>query len=158
MFRATIIECRLRPPAVVTSTTMADFARLINSFLPAEQAVAVWDKLQSSPCKSSLGATGLLWLRLHAAVAARKPAGMADAAAAILEATPDLPSESKAFVLAALMAGHTLAGQPNLAAKAFQRHRGSLRASPDWQPIFSFLTAHALGPIGGAPSAGADNN
>jgi SAM-dependent methyltransferase len=158
MLRAALIECRLRLPAGVASSTMGSFARLINSFLPGEHAAAVWDKLESSPCKSRLDASELRWLQLHAAIAARQPSRIADAAAAILDTAPELSTDSKAYVLAALMAGRTLAGQPAMAVKAFQHHRASLRASPEWQPIFTFLSAHALGPMGGEPSPGADNN
>ncbi len=158
MLRAALVECRVRLPEGVVSHTMSDFARLLNAFLPSEQAVAVWRKLEASPCKSWLNESELRWLRLHAAVAARAPARMADAASAILDASPDLDSESRALALAALMAGRTLAGDRGKAAKAFQEHRDKLRSSMDWQPIFTFLSAHALGSIGGAPSSAGDNN
>jgi spermidine synthase len=158
MLRAALIECRVRLPAGVASSTMGDFARLVNSSLPSAQAVAVWEKLESSPCKSRLDASELRWLRLHAAIAAREASRIAAAAAVILGAEQELSSESRAFVLAALMAGHTLAGERGKAVKAFQEHRGKLRSSAEWQPIFTFLSAHALGSIGGTPSTESDNN
>ena len=147
MLRAAMVDCRLRLPKGVASSTMGDFARLINGFLPARQAAEVWDKLLASPCRAKLDPEDAQWLELHAAVAAREPRRIAEAADAILKG-PELRAETKAYVLAALMAGRILSGQSAQAVKAFQAHRGSLRAVPEWQPVFTFLAAHALGPIG----------
>ena len=55
------------------------------------------------------------------------------------------------------MAGHIVAGERGLALKAFNQHRGMLRAAAAWQPVFTFLSAHALGPMMGDASARADN-
>ena len=158
MLRAALIECRVRLPAGVAAASMSDFARLVNPFLPREQATAVWRKLESSPCISSLDASERRWLRLHAAVGARDPSGMGDAAAAILAADQELDGDSRTFVVAVLMAGRTVAGERSEAVKAFQTYRSRLRSTEGWKPIFTFLSAHALGPMGGDASSGSDNN
>ena len=150
MLRAGLIECRVVLPEGVASATMGDFARLINTFLPPKEAGDVWAKLLASPCKSRLDPSELRWLRLHAAVAAREPKRIAEAADAVLAGAPQLSSEAKAYVVSLLMAGRILNDQPALALKAFQAHRGALKGTPEWQPIFTFLSAHALGPIMGA--------
>ena len=150
MLRAALIECRVVLPEGVAAATMGEFARLINTFLPSEEAGAVWAKALSSPCRSRLHASDLRWLRLHAAVAAREPERIAEAADAVIAGAPQLSSEAKAYVVSLLMAGRILNHQPALALKAFQAHRGALKGTPEWQPVFTFLSAHALGPILGA--------
>jgi hypothetical protein len=40
-----------------------------------------------------------------------------------------------------------------LALKTFNQHRGKLKPAAAWQPVFTFLSAHALGPIMGASPA-----
>jgi len=158
MLRAALIDCRVALPAGVIRATLDHLARLVNSHLPKAQAMEVWAKLGSSPCRSKLDASEVRWMGLYAAVAAREHSRMAEQAAAILEREPDLAAESKAYALAAAMAGHTLAGERGRAVKAFNQHRGKLRPAASWQPVFTFLSAHALGPIMGAQSSPGDNN
>ena len=152
MLRAALVDCRIALPDGVLPATMDQLARLVNSHLPKAQAVDVWAKLAASPCKSKLTTSERRWMDLYTAVAAREPARMAMGATAILEAEPDLPAESKAYALAAAMAGYTLSGERGLALKAFNQHRSKLRPVVAWQPVFTFLSAHALGPIMGAPA------
>jgi spermidine synthase len=158
MLRGALVECRVELPEGIAVATMSDFARLINAFLPPEEAKPVWERLGKSPCSSRLDARDRRWLELHAAVAAREAGRMGDAAAAILETSPNLAPDTKAYVLAALMAGHIVSGQPALALKAFQVNRGGLRGIPEWQPVFSFLIEHASGPILGQGQAQGDSN
>ncbi|HZM34826.1 MAG TPA: fused MFS/spermidine synthase [Burkholderiales bacterium] len=153
MLRAAMVECRVLLPKGVASSSLRAFARLINGHLPGPQAAEVWEKLRASPCTARLDAQDLQWLELHAAIAAREPQRIAEAAEAILEASAELGADAKAYALAALMSGRILSGRPMLAAKAFRVHRNSLREVREWQPVFTFLGAHAFGPIGGTGDA-----
>ncbi|MGH8668692.1 MAG: hypothetical protein ACREUH_05610, partial [Burkholderiales bacterium] len=96
-------------------------------------------------------------LKLFAAVAARQPEKMAAHAEAILANEKDLPAGARAYALATLMAGRIVSGDRGAALKAFNKHRGNLKPAVSWQPAFTFLTAHALGPMVSGPSAKADN-
>ena len=157
MMRAVLIECRLPLAPGQIRPTLDHIARLVNSFLPKERASEVWAKLRASPCRSKLSASDLAWINLYSTVGARDAAAIAKAASAILDSEPDLLPESRAYALAAAMAGHIVAGERGLALKAFNQHRGMLRAAAAWQPVFTFLSAHALGPMMGDASARADN-
>jgi hypothetical protein len=100
----------------------------------------------------------LRWIGLYSAVAARDAPAMAEKAAAILDTETELSADDKAYALAALMAGHTVSGERALAVRAFREHRGGLRPAAAWQSTFTFLAAHALGPIMPAVSSSVDNN
>jgi predicted membrane-bound spermidine synthase len=157
MLRAALIDCRVAAPEGVLLATLDQVARLLNSHLPKAQAMEVWAKLASSPCSSRLDVSERRWMSLYSAIAARDASRMAKEAVAVLDAEPDLSAESKAYALAAAMAGHTLSGKRGLALKVFNQHRGKLRPVPAWQPVFTFLSAHALGPMMEVPSSRADN-
>jgi predicted membrane-bound spermidine synthase len=153
LLRATIVDCRAAASPGLLPIPLFDLARLTNGYLPARQAASIWSRLEASPCKARLDASTRRWLRLHAAVAARQPVRMAEAAAAILEAEPELRPDTRSYAVAVLMTGRMLAGQNSQAAKAFHQYRSTLRPDPQWQPVFTLLSAHALGPIRGEPVA-----
>jgi len=157
MMRAVLIECRLELAPGLIRPTLDHVARLVNSYLPKERATEVWAKLRASPCRGKLSASEQAWIDLYSALGARDAARIAQAASAILEREPDLSPESRAYALAAAMAGHILTGERGLAVKAFNQHRGKLQPAAAWQPVFTFLSAHALGPIMGEASTKADN-
>ena len=157
MMRAALIECRLALPPGMVSPTLAQVARLVNTYLPKDQAMEIWATLRASRCRSKLSVSEREWIALHSAVGARDAARMAPAAMAILDQEKDLSAESRAYALAASMAGYILSGERGLALKAFNQHRGKLQPAAAWQPVFTFLTAHALGPIAGPPSSKTDN-
>ena len=157
MMRAVLVECRLQLAPGLIRPTLDQVARLVNSFLPKERATEVWAKLRASPCRGKLSPSDRAWMDLYGMVGARDAAGIAKVASAILEREPDMLPESRAYVLAAAMAGHILTGERGLAVKAFNQHRGKLQPVAAWQPVFTFLSAHALGPMVGDVSARADN-
>jgi len=157
MLRAVLVECRLALAPGMIRPTLDHLARLVNSHLPKAPATEVWAKLRSSSCRSKLSVSDATWIDLYAAVGARDAERMAQAATAILDREPEVSAESRAYALAAAMAGHTLSGQRGLALKAFNQHRGKLQPAAAWQPVFTFLSAHALGPIMGEASTKADN-
>jgi spermidine synthase len=156
MLRAALLECRLELPPGVMAPTLDHVARLINAYLPRAQAMDFWAKVRSSPCQSKLSASERAWIDLYAAVGARDAAGMGQAASAILGQDGELSAESRAYVLAAAMAGYTVAGERGRAMKAFNQHRGKLQPAAAWQPVFTFLSAHALGPLIGDASSRSD--
>jgi hypothetical protein len=148
MLRAALMECRFALPEGAVPEALGEVARLVNSALPREQAKAVWQALESSRCLSRIEPADRTWIRLYAAVAARDAAAMAEVASRLL-AEQDLKPEFRAYALAALMAGRILTGERGLAVKAFQEHRGKLGGNRAWQPIFTFLSAHAFGSVYG---------
>jgi hypothetical protein len=83
---------------------------------------------------------------------------MATQAEAILAAEKDISADSRAYALATLMAGRILAGDRGAAVQAFQANRASLRPAASWQPVFTFLSAHALGPMVPQASSKGDNH
>jgi spermidine synthase len=148
MLRAALLECRFALPEGAVPEALGEVARLVNSALPREQATAVWRALESSRCLSRIEPADRTWIRLYAAVAARDAAAMAEVASRLL-AEQDLKPDFRAYALAALMAGRILTGERGLAVKAFQEHRGKLGQNRAWQPIFTFLSAHAFGSVYG---------
>ncbi|MGQ0544407.1 MAG: fused MFS/spermidine synthase [Betaproteobacteria bacterium] len=158
LLRSALFDCR---PALRDGTLaegLDRLARLTTVYLPKERAAAIWTKLSQSSCRGKLTADEARWLRLYTAVALRMPERMAAEAEAILEAEKEMSADFRAYAVAALMAGRILSGDRGAAVKAFQAHRGSLRPAPQWQPAFTFLSAHAFGPMGGAASGPGDNN
>jgi spermidine synthase len=143
LLRAALVDCRLQAPAGVLRGALADLAVLVNGHLPREQAELLWRRLQASPCAAALPVADRRWLELHAAVAARDVDAMGRIAEAVLAADDGLPSGLCAQAVAALMGGHVLAGRGGRAMQAFQAHRACLAQQPEWQPVFSFLVAHA---------------
>ena len=156
LLRAALIDCRVTPPEGVLQPLLDHVGRLVNPYLPRAQAMEVWAKVQGSPCKSKLSASEMRWVELYAAVGARAPERMAKAAAAVLDSEKDMAAESRAYALAALMTGRIVSGERGLAMKAFNEHRGKLRPAIAWQPVFTFLSAHGLGPILPAATSRAD--
>jgi hypothetical protein len=157
MLRAVLVDCRVQLAPGLIRPVLDHVARLVNTYLPKERATEVWAKLRASPCSAKLAASDRAWIDLYSAIGARDAARIARLASALLEREPDLAAESRAYALAAAMAGHILAGERGLAVKAFNQHRGKLQPAAAWQPVFTFLTAHALGPIIGEASSRADN-
>jgi hypothetical protein len=156
--RAALVDCSIVLPSGVLQAALDRPARLVSAYLPKAQAMEIWAKFRISRCASRLNASELRWIDLYSAVAARDASAMAEKAAAILDAETELSADDKAYALAALMAGHTVSGERALAVRAFTQHRGGLRAAAAWQPTFTFLAAHALGPIMPAGSSSVDNN
>jgi predicted membrane-bound spermidine synthase len=158
MVRLGFVECRTSGLApTVARDSLFQFARLTAAHLPKEEAAALWRTLEASPCARKIDASLSRWLGLYVAIAARDAAGMASRAGAILETETDLAPEGRAYALAALMAGRIVSGDRGAAAKAFQQHRKALKPSPVWQPVFTFLQGHAVGPIRASASPGSDN-
>jgi len=157
MMRAVLVDCRVQLAPGLIRPVLDHVARLVNTYLPKERATEVWAKLRASPCSAKLSASDRAWIDLYSAIGARDAARIAQRASGILEREPDLAAESRAYALAAAMAGHILAGERGLAMKAFNQHRGKLQPAAAWQPVFTFLTAHALGPIIGEASSRVDN-
>jgi spermidine synthase len=158
MLRASMIDCRTDVPAYVIGGTLQQLARLTLPYLPKKRAMQLWGMLHASRCSSTLPASERRWLRLYVAIAERSPGKMATTAAAVLVDEAGLTADAKAYALAALMSGQMLSGKRGAAVKAFQKYRGDLRPAAEWQPVFTFLSAHALGPMLAAPSGAGDNN
>ncbi|MDF3009391.1 MAG: Spermine synthase [Burkholderiales bacterium] len=156
--RAALVDCSIVLPSGVLQAVLDRPARLLSAYLPKAQAMEIWEKFRISRCTSRLNASESRWIGLYSAVAARDAPAMAEKAAAILDAETELSADDKAYALASLMAGHTVSGQRALAVRAFRQHRGGLRPAAAWQPTFTFLAAHALGPIMPTVLSSVDNN
>jgi SAM-dependent methyltransferase len=157
MLRAAMIDCKIDVRRGTLGASLDRLSRLINVGLPKHLATGVWDKLSGSRCRSKLDADEARWLELFAAIGARSPERIAAHAEAVLAEEKDLSADSRAYALAALMAGRVLSGDRGAALKAFNTHRGRLKPAVAWQPTFTFLSAHALGPMVGGASPRGDN-
>ncbi len=157
MLRAAMIDCKIDVRRGTLGASLDRLSRLINVGLPKHLATGVWDKLLGSRCRSKLDADEARWLELFAAIGARSPERIAAHAEAVLAEEKDLSADSRAYALAALMAGRVLSGDRGAALKAFNTHRGRLKPAVAWQPTFTFLSAHALGPMVGGTSPRGDN-
>jgi predicted membrane-bound spermidine synthase len=145
LLRATLLECTLQPPPSALRWALVRTGELVNSHLPGSEAGQLWRSLLGSRCLANLAPTELRLLQLYAAVSARQPSDMAGLAQALLDDQAHLDPLLTAYAVAALMAGRILNREPGAAMRAFNAHRGKLRDRPDWQPVFRFLVAHAVG-------------
>jgi spermidine synthase len=142
--RAALTECRVPLPPAVVHAALADLAHGVSAHLLPGQAASFWEELARRHCASAINAADGRWLRLHRAVAVEGSQEMASAAAAILEAEPDLQGYLLARALSAYMAGEILKGATPAALRAFAKHGGRLGpAARSWEPVFRFLIGQA---------------
>ena len=144
LVRGALTECRVQLPPAALHTALADLAQGVSGHLLPGQAASFWDALGRRGCTAAMNASDSRWLRLHRAVALEGPQEMASAAAALLEAEPDLQGHLLAHALSAYMAGEILKGAMPAALRAYATYRGRLGpAARPWEPVFRFLIGQA---------------
>ncbi|HYE70866.1 MAG TPA: hypothetical protein VD932_05005, partial [Aquabacterium sp.] len=143
LLRAALVECRVTMSPGTAQHHFADFAHYVSAHLPAAAAAQFWRELGSG-CEQRLSPSDQRSLRLHRAVAAGDPRGIAQTAKTVLDEEPQLKERMLAHALAAYMAGQIMRGEGPEALRAFAQHRARLgAASGDWMPVFRFLLGQA---------------
>lgn len=138
-----LIECRAPRDEDVWLHGLMHVARTMNPFLDAEDARAVWTRIQGSPCHVMLYAFQRRWIALFAALGARDGAAAAAQAETLLATQPDLSAESREFLLAAAMAGALAAGEPKRARALWEHYAPRLPRAVAGQPLMRLLRCHA---------------
>jgi spermidine synthase len=138
-----LIECRAPRDEDVWLHGLMHVARTMNPFVDAEDARAVWARIQGSPCHGTLYAFQRRWIALFAALGARDGASAAAQAETLLATQPDLSAESREFLLAAAMAGALAAGEPQRARTLWEHYAPRLPRALAGQPLMRLLRCHA---------------
>jgi hypothetical protein len=111
LLRLRLIECREPEQSEVWLDSLYAVGRMMNPLLAAPEAVAVWDRIERTPCASSLSAPGREWIAMMKAVGARDAPEMARRAEALLAKENDLPEGHRQYLLAAGMTGYLAQGK-----------------------------------------------
>lgn len=137
-----LLECRSPREFDVWLHSLLRVARLINPFLPAAEAGALWARIAGTACVAGLHDFQRRWIALFRAVAARDAVAMADLAAALIHATPELHTEAREYLLMAAMAGAIASGRRALALKLWDGQLDRISRVAD-RPEFRLLRCHA---------------
>ncbi|MDW8468317.1 MAG: hypothetical protein RML56_04190 [Burkholderiales bacterium] len=138
-----LLECRAPRDGDVWLHALLQVARQMNPFLAAEEARAVWARIQGSPCHAALFAFQRRWIALLAALGARDGASIAAQAETLLATQLDLSAESREFLLAAAMAGALAAGDPARARRHWALYAPRLPRAVRGEPLMRLLRCHA---------------
>ncbi|MGH8765111.1 MAG: hypothetical protein ACRET8_05290 [Burkholderiales bacterium] len=136
-----LIECRDPKEQDVWLHSLLNVARLVNPYLPAPEASAVWARVAAAPCFATLREYQRQWVLLYAAVAQRDGPHGAVLAAWLLANQPDLSRESREYLLMAGMAGALAAKDPGRALALWNEYHGKIRNEA--RPVFRLLRCHA---------------
>jgi hypothetical protein len=110
--------------------------------LSAEEAKAVWDRIERSSCGPRTGSSERQWIELMRAVGRRAAADMARLAEILLAKPSDLPAGHRQYLLAAAMAGHLAQGKRAEAVALWTRYPKDADFSEDIG--LRLLYAHAF--------------
>jgi hypothetical protein len=138
-----LIECRAPRDEDVWLHGLMNVARTMNPFLDAEEARAVWTRIQTSPCHGSLYAFQRRWIALFAALGARDGAAAATQAETLLATQQPLSADGREFLLAAAMAGAIASGDAKRARTLWEHYAPSLPLAATGRPLMRLLRCHA---------------
>jgi spermidine synthase len=140
LVRLRLIECREPREFDSWSHSVLRVAKLLNPHLSPPDAVAVWARIQASPCYPSLREGQRDWLTLLRAVAARDAQRMAELAEHIISTQGGLGNEPREYLVMAGMAGRIAAREPQKALALWNAEGARLRPA---SPAFRLLRCHA---------------
>src|SRR3954468_1622301 len=140
LLRVRLIECRDPRDFDVWVHSAVRVAALVNPHLAPNDALAIWARMQASPCYPSLRGSQRDWLTLLRAVAARDAGRMATVAEGLLGSEIVLATEAREYLLVAAMSGRLASHEPREALRLWRDHSGRVRAS---SPAFRLLRCHA---------------
>jgi hypothetical protein len=120
--RARLIECRDVGRSDIWLQSLYELARTLNPMLSADEAGAVWERIEGAPCGAQLTAEERQWVGLFRAVGVRSGADMARIAAALLARQSDLPAGHRQYLIAAGMTGFLAQGKRAEAAALWNRY------------------------------------
>jgi spermidine synthase len=122
LIRARLIECRDVGRSDIWFHSLYELARTLNPMLSADEAKAVWDRIERAPCSAQVTPDERQWIGLMRAVGERSAPDMARLAQALLEKTSDLPGSHRSYLIAAGMAGYLAQGKRAEAAALWDRY------------------------------------
>ena len=138
-----LIECREPQRYDIWFHSLYGVARSVNPLLPANEARALWERLEKSSCISALGASQRRWLELFKAVGARDAARMAQMAEMLLTEPSDLPPDHRQYLMMAGMTGYVAQGRREQAAALWNRYPNDVRKGGE-DLALRLLKAHAF--------------
>ena len=142
LVRDRLIECRDVGRSDIWFQSLYELARTLNPMLPADEAGAVWDRIDRAPCAARLTSDERQWIGLFRAVGARSARDMASIAGALLAKRSDLPLGHRQYLIAAGMAGYLAQGRRAEAAALWNRYPED--ADPSGDVGLRLLHAHAF--------------
>jgi len=122
LVRARLIECRDVGRSDIWFHSLYELARTLNPMLSADEAKAVWDRIERAPCSSHATPDERQWIGLMRAVGERAAPEMARSAEALLAKPSDLPGGHRQYLMAAGMAGYLAQGKRAEAAALWNRY------------------------------------
>jgi spermidine synthase len=140
LLRVRLIECRDPRDFDVWIHSALRVAALVNPHLAADDARAIWTRVQASHCYASLSGMQREWISLLHAVAARDAARMAAIAEGILTAEAGLAIEAREYLLMSAMTGRLASRESAQALRLWKEHAERVRASA---PAFRLLRCRA---------------
>ena len=135
--RVALIECRMVLAPALARDALASVAWLVNAHLPRAERERFWQSFAQSRCRTDEATRR--WLAFHAAVGAVAPPRMAEAAAALLADSAQIPPELIARVVAARLTALILMGEAAAAERELRNHRGKLGNSANTQAMFRLV-------------------
>jgi hypothetical protein len=122
LVRARLIECRDEGRSDIWLQSLYELALTLNPMLSADEAGAVWERIDRAPCSAQLNADRRQWIGLFRAVGERSAPDMARIAEALLAKQSDLPSGHRQYLIAAGMTGYLAQGKRAEAAALWNRY------------------------------------
>jgi spermidine synthase len=122
LVRARLIECRDLQRSDIWFHSLYELTRTLNPMLSADDAKAVWDRIEQAPCGAQLTAEERQWIGLFRAVGERSGKDMARVAEALLAKDSDLPMGHRQYLIAAGVAGYLAQGKRAEAAALWKRY------------------------------------
>lgn len=144
LVRTRLIECRGPDKYDIWLHALYQLSRTFNALLSSDEARAVWDRIERTPCASSLSPAERQWIGLMKAVGTRDATKMARLAEALLATTSDLPEGHRKYLLAAGMAGYLSQGRSAEARVLWNRYPRDADGAGDIG--LRLLHAHAFDP------------
>ena len=120
--RARLIECRDPGRSDIWFHSLYQLARTLNPMLSAQEAGAVWDRIEHGACSSLVAPDEQQWIDLMKAVGNRAAPEMARLAEALLARSSDLPTGHRKYLMAAGMAGYLAQGKRAEASALWNRY------------------------------------
>jgi len=142
LVRARLIECRDVGRSDIWFHSLYEQSRTLNPMLSADEAKAVWDRIERAACAAQLAPDERQWIDLFRAVGERSAPDMARLAEALLAKTSDLPSGHRQYLIAAGMAGYLAQGKRAEAAALWNRYPADANRTGDVG--LRLLYAHAF--------------
>jgi hypothetical protein len=144
--RTRLIECRDPEKYDIWLHALYQIARQVNPVLGADDAQALWERLEHAPCAQSLAPAQRAWIAMFKAVGRRDAAAMASGAESLLAVPGDLPSGHRQYLMAAGMAGYLAQGRRDQAAALWSRYPREVSQPSDGGDDLTLrlLAAHAF--------------